>query len=213
MYKQLIITTCKKEGLNLHEAAYVLGTTHWETNGTFEPVREAYWVKNAEQWRKKNLRYWPFYGRGFVQLTWDYNYVKATKYFNEVLGIKVDFVKKPDLVMDPNYAAIILVVGMREGWFTGKDLDDKIDGIEESDKEDFLEYYYSRIIVNGMDKANDIAVLAEKYEEELRKAGYSASTPSNLPADRNVDTGSEGDSQNWFVLLLRLLIKLFAKGS
>lgn len=210
MYKQLIISTCKREGLNLHEAAYVLATADWETNHTFEPVREAYWKKNAEQWRKKNLRYYPWYGRGFVQLTWEKNYLKAGK------AIGVDLIKNPDLAMDPNNAAAILVIGMRDGWFTGKDLDDKIDGIEESDKEDFLEYYYSRIIVNGMDKANDIAVLAEKYEKELREANYSPSTPSNSPADGNVDTDSRGDSQNWFALLLRLLraiIKLFAKGS
>lgn len=207
MYKQLIISTCKREGLNLHEAAYVLATAHWETNATFEPVREAYWMKNAEQWRKKNLRYYPWYGRGFVQLTWEKNYLKASK----ALGI--DFIKNPDLVMEPNNAAKILVIGMREGWFTGKDLDDKIDGVEESDKEDFLEYYYSRFIVNGMDKANDIAVLAEKYEKELRSANYDSSTPSNPPADSDVDTSSKGGSLDWLVALIRLIIKLFAKGS
>lgn len=210
MYKQLIISTCKKEGLNLHEAAYVLATADHETNHTFEPVREAYWVKNAEQWRKKNLRYYPWYGRGFVQLTWEKNYLKAGK------AIGVDLIKNPDLAMEPNNAARILVIGMREGWFTGKDLDDKIDGVEESDKEDFLEYYYARVIVNGMDKANAIAVLAEKYEEELRASGYdSASTPSNLPTGGKEEEPSYGGSQNFWITLVRLLIavfKSFAKG-
>lgn len=210
MYKQLIISTCKKEGLNISEAAYVLATTHHETNATFEPVREAYWVKNAEQWRKKNLRYWPYYGRGFVQLTWDYNYKKATEYFNTVLGIKVDFVKNPDLVMDPNYAVIILVIGMREGWFTGKELDDYIDDIDESDKEDFLEYYNARRIVNGMDRANDIAVLAEKYEKELRASGYNvADKAPTEPVQPIPSTTSYGGSQNWLITLLRLLIAIF----
>lgn len=210
MYKQLIISTCKKEGLNISEASYALATTHLETNATFEPVREAYWMKNAEQWRKKNLRYWPYYGRGFVQLTWDFNYKKATEYFNTVLGIKVDFVKNPDLVMDPNYAAIILVVGMREGWFTGKDLDDYIDDIDESDKEDFLEYYNARRIINGMDRANDIAVLAEKYEKELRASGYDKGDKAPAePVQPVPTTPSYGGSQNWFITLIRLLIAIF----
>jgi putative chitinase len=147
--------------LSRDEAAYVLGTIHWETNGTFEPVREAYWVKNAEAWRKKNLRYYPWYGRGFIQLTWDYNYKKA----GEKIG--VDLMKNPDLAMEPKNSAKIAVLGMKEGWFTGKDLDDYIDSIPESTKEDFLEFYNARRVVNGMDKANNIAVLAERYEAEL----------------------------------------------
>lgn len=161
MTKQLIIDTCKEYGLTRDEAAYVLGTVHWETNGTFEPVREAYWVKNAEAWRKKNLRYYPWYGRGFIQLTWEENYIKAGK------ALGMDFTKDPDKVMEPKISAKIAVLGMKEGWFTGKDLDDYIDSIDESDKEDFLEFYNARRIVNGMDKANKIAQLAEKYEKEL----------------------------------------------
>jgi putative chitinase len=161
MYKQLIIDTCKEYGLSRDEAAYVLGTIHHETNGTFEPVKEAYWVKNPEQWRKKNLRYYPWYGRGFIQLTWEYNYKKA----GEKIG--VDLIKDPDLAMDPKNSAKIAVLGMKEGWFTGKDLDDYIDSVPESDKEDFLEFYNARRIVNGMDKANAIAVLSERYEKEL----------------------------------------------
>jgi hypothetical protein len=48
--------------------AYVLATTQWETAQTFKPVREAFW--KDEEWRRVNLaRYYPYYGRGFVQLT------------------------------------------------------------------------------------------------------------------------------------------------
>lgn len=166
MYKDLIIKTCLKYGLSRDEAAYVLGTADWETNHTFEPVREAYWVKNAEAWRKKNLRYYPWYGRGFVQLTWEENYIKAGK------RLGIDLTTDPDKVMEPEIAAEILVVGMLEGWFTGKDLDDYIDSVDESDKEDFLEFYNARRIVNSMDKANEIAVLSEKYEKELAASGY-----------------------------------------
>ena len=48
--------------------AYGLATAWWETNKTMQPVREAYWL--SEAWRKPNLRYYPHYGRGYVQLTW-----------------------------------------------------------------------------------------------------------------------------------------------
>lgn len=77
---------------NLQQAAYVIATAWWETAQTMHPVREAYWL--SETWRKKNLRYYPYYGRGYVQLTWEENYKKASDYF------KVDFVNNPDWVMD-----------------------------------------------------------------------------------------------------------------
>jgi putative chitinase len=194
MYKQLIIDTCKEYGLSRDEAAYVLGTVHWETNGTFEPVKEAYWVKNAEAWRKKNLRYYPWYGRGFIQLTWDYNYKKA----GEKIG--VDLIKNPDLAMEPKNSAKIAVLGMKEGWFTGKDLDDYIDSIPESAKEDFLEFYNARRIVNGMDKANNIAVLAERYEAEL------------VNYDTKVEPAKENKAVRTLLsIIIAILRKLFSK--
>lgn len=157
MYKQLIIKTCKEYGLLRNQAAYVLATTEWETARTFEPVKEAYWL--SEDWRKKNLRYYPWYGRGFVQLTWEENYKKAgTK-------IGVDLIKNPDAAMEPNNAAKILVLGMKEGWFTGKKLSDYIT-LRASD------FRNARRIVNGLDKAAEIEKLAQKYDRELLSQGY-----------------------------------------
>src|SRR5690554_4483420 len=160
MYKDLIINVCKDNGLLRNEAAYVLATTEWETNRTFEPVKEAYWL--SENWRKSNLRYYPWYGRGFVQLTWETNYIKA----GQKLGL--DLTTNPDRVMDPSVAAQILVRGMKEGWFTGKKLSDYID-LQRSD------FYNARRIVNGLDKAKEIEALAKKYNKELLKAGYGVS--------------------------------------
>jgi putative chitinase len=195
MYKQLIIQTCLKYGLSRDEAAYVLGTADWETNHTFEPVKEAYWLKNAEAWRKKNLKYYPWYGRGFVQLTHLENYIKAGK------RLGIDLTSDPDKALDPQIAAEILVVGMKEGWFTGKDLDDYIDSVDESVKEDFLEFYNARRVVNGMDKANEIAVLAEKYEKELSEAKYGLES-TEKPTD-----GSKSNSgiPAWVITLIGLL--------
>ena len=75
------------------QIAYVLATVQWETAQTFRPVREAFWL--SEDWRRRNLRYYPYYGRGFVQITWKNNYEKYSK----LLG--VDLVNNPDLAMEP----------------------------------------------------------------------------------------------------------------
>ena len=63
-YASLILKHCNEEGLTLEQAAYVLATASWETAHTLRPVREAFWLD--EKWRKRNLRYYPWYGRGAV---------------------------------------------------------------------------------------------------------------------------------------------------
>jgi len=159
MYKALIASTCAAYGLLRNQAAYVLATADHETAHTFMPVREAYWVKNAEAWRKKNLRYYPWYGRGFVQLTWEANYKKA----GDKIG--VNLIADKDAAMQPENAAKILVLGMKEGWFTDKKLSDYIT-LSRS------EFVSARRIINGTDKDDEIAALAIKYDRELLAAGY-----------------------------------------
>lgn len=154
-----IIKACKAEKLLRNECAYVLATAQWETAHTMEPVREAYWL--SETWRKNNLRYYPWYGRGFVQLTWEDNYRRAQK----ELGLGTMLTDNPDAAMDPEIAADILVLGMKEGWFTGEKLSDYIT-LQRSD------FRNARRIVNAMDKADQIATLAEDYDDWLLGEGY-----------------------------------------
>jgi len=159
MYKDLIIKVGEINGLLRNQLAYVLATAEWETNKTFLPVKEAYYLgSKAEAYRKK-LKYYPWYGRGFVQLTWKENYIKA----GEKLG--KDLITNPDKAMEPEIAAWVLVLGMKEGWFTGKKLSDyitlKTSGFTEA-----------RRIVNGTDKAKEIAALAKKHDKDLLAAGY-----------------------------------------
>ena len=72
---------CQAMGIGLPtQIAYVLATTQWETAQTFQPVREAFW--HDEAWRQANFSYYPYYGRGYVQLTWDRNY----KAYSDILG-------------------------------------------------------------------------------------------------------------------------------
>ena len=174
----LILDEAVKRGTKLDRLAYILATTWWETANTMQPVAEGYWMKNAEAWRKKNLRYYPFYGRGYVQLTWEFNYKKASKYFG------VDFVKNPDLVMDPKYAIPILFVGMEEGWFTGKSMTDFLDGVDEDDAEDLREFSNARTIINGKDRQVEIGKIALKFERALRRSDYGTTsvTPEPTPA-------------------------------
>lgn len=148
-----IIYECNNFKLVLPEQkAYVIATVEHETNNTFKPVREAYWL--SERWRKRNLRYYPYYGRGYVQLTWKENYYKYSK----IIGY--DFVKDPDKVMNPNVSLFILVHGFKCGTFTKKYLEEYIN-------EERVDYVNARRCINKLDKAEHIAKLAEKYYLEI----------------------------------------------
>ena len=174
---QEIIASCRAHGLLRNQAAYVLASCYWETARTMKPVKEAYWLKNAEKWRKKNLRYYPWYGRGLIQITWEANYLKA----KSKLG--VDFIKDPDLVMQDEHTVEIAVRGMKEGWFTGKKLNHYITLL----RSDFVN---ARRIVNGTDEAEAIAEIAEDYDKALEDMGYGVVNPKPLPKSRTVKGGS-----------------------
>ncbi len=148
-----LIDAAKRRGLLRNQTAYLLATSFWETAHTMRPVVEAYWL--SEDWRRTHLRYYPWYGRGFVQVTWQANYQRAE---NE-LGVA--FTKDPSLALDPVNAANIAVLGMSEGWFTRHKLADYID-LHHSDFVD------ARRIINGTDRAQEIAVIAQHYDEALK---------------------------------------------
>jgi len=162
---QLILKECKLVGLLRNQAAYVMATAFWETARTVHPVKEAYWLNNAEAWRKRNLRYYPWYGRGYVQLTWERNYIHAGKQ----LGL--DLTTNPEAVMKPDVSAKILVTGSLEGWFTGKKLGDYIT-LQKSD------FKGARRIINGTDKAAAIATIARAYDTALKADGYGTAPPA-----------------------------------
>lgn len=140
---------------DLRWLAYMLATTYHETNKTMQPVREAYWL--SEDWRRRNLRYYPWYGRGYVQLTWEENYRKM----GALLG--VDLLGNLDLAMDPRIAAAIMFEGMIRGDFTGK----KLEQYFATDKDDPVN---ARRIINGTDKADLIAGYHREFLKDLRGA-------------------------------------------
>lgn len=135
--------------------AYVFATAFHETAHTFEPVKEAYWL--SENWRRRNLRYYPYYGRGFVQITWRENYSRYAKKLN------LPLVSEPELALRFDVAFFILIDGMKNGLFTGKKLSDYINGI----RTDFIQ---SRYVVNGRDKRELIASYANKFKYILNES-------------------------------------------
>ncbi len=84
-----IVTGFEAYGGNhdLRWLAYMLATAFHETASKMEPVREAFWL--SEDWRRSHLSYYPYYGRGYVQLTHTANYKKAGD------DIGVDLVTNP----------------------------------------------------------------------------------------------------------------------
>lgn len=146
--------------LPLSWCAYALATEYHETAKTMQGVREGLNVSDA--WRRKNLRYYPWYGRGKVQLTWERNYRFATERLRE-LGYEVDLIANPDQALDLDIGAAILVHGMIEGWFCeGKTLRRFIPA-----KAEKQHYINARRIINGTDKAELIAGYAQEFEKAL----------------------------------------------
>lgn len=172
-----------QNGLTVPQHAYVLATAYHETAKTMRPVREygrgegrkygtwrnnSYGVKYCLKNGSGNAVYTQeecphlFYGRGHVQLTWYDNYQRASRELNQTLpeNEHIDLVAQPDLALNNDISAKIIVLGMKQGWFTGKKLADYIN----DHRTDFVS---ARRIVNGTDKADQIARYARIFEIAL----------------------------------------------
>lgn len=135
---------------SLKQWAYIFATVFHETQATFEPVKEAF--KLSEEWRRTHLRYFPYYGRGYVQITWKANYEKFSKRMN------IDFVHNPDLAMIPKYSFKILLDGFEFGLFTGTKLSKFVN-------ENKTDYVGARACINGEDRAELIEGYAKLFEK------------------------------------------------
>lgn len=151
-------------------AAYALATAFHETAATMQPVREAFWL--SESWRKAHLtKYYPYYGRGYVQLTWRKNYERADR----ELGLGGKLVSNLDLGMKPEVAAPIMIKGMEQGWFcASKDgaRHDLARHVARSGPSTRAQYQSARRIINGVDKADKIAGEAIAFQSALQAGGW-----------------------------------------
>ena len=142
------------------KGSYVLATTAHETGYTFQPIKE--W--GSLEYLTKKL-YYPYFGRGYCQLTWKENYIKFGEALTELLGVKVNLELHPDLALDREIAWLILEMGMTNN-FGVKDPD-----FTKYTLEDFLtstknDYYNCRKIINPADKKTfqPIANIARHFQ-------------------------------------------------
>lgn len=212
------VTTCdaildegERRGTKLTHLAYMLATARWECGVDMTPKRENLYYTTAARicavWPTRfktqaeaaplaknprglaNRVYagrmgngpedgWTFSGRGLVQLTGRSNYERAGRELN------LPLVVNPDLAMQIGPAVAILFSGMEEGWFTGVSL---------TDAERIPGYTDDRKIINGTDRAADVARIADAFDTALIKAGWPAEGPK--PPAPPLPPPSTGDTE------------------
>ena len=166
---QTVCSAAKAANWPISYTAYALATACHETAYTMQPVREAYWL--SENWRRNNLRYYPFYGRGYVQLTWKENYEKADRELNLSGQLKNNL----ELALDPDIAARIMVRGMQEGWFAGDRNGNRhtlARHLPANGVASVAQLTSARRIINGTDKNDKIAAEAIKFQKALQAGGW-----------------------------------------
>jgi predicted chitinase len=148
-----IVNECDRQGvMDKRQIAYILATAYHES---FNPRHPETRLTPLPEWGGemylKTKKYYPYYGRGFSQLTWLENYEKESK------RLSIDLVNNPDLILtDIDTAANSHVHCMVNGVYTGKKLSDYINAKK-------CDYINARRIINGTDQAELIASYAEKF--------------------------------------------------
>ncbi len=152
-----VLSECEKQGVtDLRQVAYIFATGYWEAfnpkkpETRFTPIKEF----GGDEYLKSKP-YWPYVGMGLSQITWLANYKKEGKRLN------IDLVNHPELILEPKTAANSHVYCMVNGIYTGKKLSDYI-----NDKK--CDYVNARRIINGTNKAQEIAAIAQKFEQCLK---------------------------------------------
>lgn len=166
---------------DLRWLAYMLATVKHECADRWLPIEEfgkgqgrkygvAVTVTDPEGKKFTNV----YYGRGYVQLTWDFNY----RSMGQALANRLLY--EPQLALDPVIAYRIMSLGMRKGSFTGV-------GLAKYINDQKCDYVNARRIINGLDQAEKIAGYAAKLESILRASVVSATgevpviDPGTLP--------------------------------
>ena len=175
---QAIIEACRQAGYALSWTAYALATAVVETASTMQPIKEfggtayfrrMYDIEGSRPAKARELGNLNpgdgarFAGRGYVQLTGRKNYAKA----GTALGH--DLIGNPDLAMRPDIAAAIMVKGMAGGWFTGRSLAGYLPA---NGPGALIQFKEARRIINGQDRAAEIAGYAMECQRALQAGGW-----------------------------------------
>jgi putative chitinase len=175
---EAVLDEAEKRGTPRSHLSYMLATDYHETGATMQPIYErgkaAYFNKyepgtkiGAVLGNTLKGDGFRFRGRGLVQLTGRRNYGFAGR------KLGVDLVAYPDRALELRLAVAVMFDGMTEGWFTSRKLSD-YDGA----RYDFLN---ARRIINGMDRAEQIAKYARAFEAALVAGDYTRQPIKELP--------------------------------
>jgi putative chitinase len=116
-------------------------------------------------------------GRGFCQITGKTNYAKF------------EIADDPDKALDPETAFYILERGIRYGIFTSKSLDLYITAGK-------TDYVNARRVINGQDRAKEIAGYARSFEKILNSAAVPAEEPAHTPVESAATGEKLADESN-----------------
>jgi putative chitinase len=145
--------------------AYCLATVFHETAQKMQPIEE-YGKGAGHPYGQPTGQYNQcYYGRGHVQLTWDYNYQKGEDQLKENYRLHTQLYQHPENMLKDGISALVLYDGMVTGWFTGVALPEFFNSTTE-------EPYNARQIVNGLDCAAEI----EDYYYKFKAAIVTAPT-------------------------------------
>jgi len=99
----LVVEALEWAGINSRLVQIGMAATIAAETGNFQPIKERRSTNPGSAVYKAQERYWAsgYYGRGYIQLTWQKNYHAAA---NE---IGVDLIGNPDLALQPDIAAKI----------------------------------------------------------------------------------------------------------
>ena len=150
--------------------AYMLATVKLECANTFQPITEfgapSYFnkyepdtAKGLELGNTQSGDGVRFKGRGYVQITGRVNYARLST----ALGLGRSFIDDPVRVLAPINAYRIMSLGMRDGLFTRRKLEGCINN-------NSCDYVAARKIINGQNKADEIASYARQFEAALAAA-------------------------------------------
>jgi len=121
------------------------------------------------EWGRRNLGNtmpddgWMYRGRGMAHDTGRRNY-KAS---GEAVG--VDLLAEPGALLQTDLAALVMVTGMRTGRYTTHSLERHLAGAGAATEAQFIQ---ARRIINGLDRAAQIAAHAMRFQQALIAAGW-----------------------------------------
>ena len=178
----LLLLTGDYRVMDLRWMAYILATVKHEVGDSWQPTDEepSLWHQHSKDFGCKNNCYASlttvkdpttgksytnrYYGRGFVQLTWNYNY----KFVADKLGKRMIYYT-PELVKnDKSIAYEALVLGIINAWYSGTKPPHGLGYYIKPNDLTMTDYYNARRTVNGVDVASLIRDYAIKIEKMLR---------------------------------------------